>query len=91
MSNVSKGVQSYNASYFTPNSSHEISTRTVDTYSNVNATWFNDTATTSALFTYVFGFVNDIGIVSNFSNARMLMERLRHLQRTILLVPSNST
>ena len=69
-SNVGRGVQYYNASYFRPNSTHTISTRTVDTSGNVNATWVNHTASTSDLFTYVFGFLNITGTVANFTAAR---------------------
>lgn len=68
--NVGRGVQYYNASYFRPNSTHTISTRTVDTSGNVNATWVNHTAGTSDLFTYVFGFLNITGTVANFTDAR---------------------
>jgi len=67
---VAKGVQSFNASYFRPNSMHTISTRTVDTLDNVNATWNNHTASTSSVFTYVFDFLNITGTVSNFGNAQ---------------------
>ena len=68
--NVTKGWQFYNASYFAPNLTYTISTRTVDNYSNVNTTWANNTAATPPEFTYIFSFMNDTGIVSNFSNAR---------------------
>lgn len=64
-SNVTRGEQYYNASYFRPNSTHEISTRTVDTSGNVNSTWVNLTAVTSSVFTYVFDFLNTTGTVTN--------------------------
>jgi hypothetical protein len=69
-SNVAKGVEFYNASYFEPNSTHMISTRTVDNYGNVNSTWINDTAITPSVFTYVFNFLINTGTVSSFSNAQ---------------------
>ncbi|MCX9085893.1 MAG: hypothetical protein OIN87_13965, partial [Candidatus Methanoperedens sp.] len=69
-SSVTKGIQFYNASYFEPNSTHIISTRTVDNYGNVNANWSNDTAITPSVFTYVFDFLNNTGTVSGFSNAK---------------------
>ncbi len=69
MRNITKGMQFYNASYFMPNSTHTISTRTVDTYGNVNTTWVNNTAATLPDYTYVSSFQNDTGMVSNFSNA----------------------
>ena len=68
--NVTKGWQFYNASYFAPNLTYTISTRTVDNYSNVNTTWVNNTAATPSELTYIFSFINDTGTVSNFSNAR---------------------
>ena len=70
MRNITKGVPFYNASYFMPNSTHTISTRTVDTYGNVNTTWVNNTATTPSVYTYVFGFLSTTGTVTNFSNAQ---------------------
>ncbi len=69
MRNMTRGMQFYNASYFMPNSTHIISTRTVDTYGNVNTTWVNNTATTPPDYTYVSGFQNDTGTVSGFINA----------------------
>ena len=68
--NVTKGWQFYNASYFAPNLTYTISTRTVDNYSNVNTTWANNTAATPSELTYISSFINDTGTVSNFSNAR---------------------
>jgi hypothetical protein len=47
--NVSKGVQHYNATGLTPFTMYNISTRTVDTKGNVNATWVNRTARTAPL------------------------------------------
>lgn len=67
---VARGVQSYNTSYFMPNSMHIISTHTVDASNNVNATWVNNTANTSTIFTYVFDFLSTIGTVTNFGNAQ---------------------
>src|SRR5659263_369311 len=68
--NLNKGVEFYNASYFEPNSTHMISTRTVDNYGNVNSTWVNDTVITPSLFTYVFNFLINTGTVSNFGNTQ---------------------
>ncbi|VVB86953.1 Uncharacterised protein [uncultured archaeon] len=70
MRNIAKGMQFYNASYFMPNSTHTISTHTVDTYGNVNITWVNNTATTPSAYTYVFGYLSTTGTVTNFSNAQ---------------------
>jgi hypothetical protein len=70
MRNITKGMQFYNASYFMPNSTYTISTRTVDIYGNVNTTWVNNTATTPSAYTYVFGYLNTTGTVTNFSNAQ---------------------
>lgn len=67
---VAKGVNSFNASYFSPNSTHTISTHTVDTSGNVNTAWVNNTANTSDVFTYVFGFLNTTGTVTNFPAAQ---------------------
>ncbi|MFA4955986.1 MAG: hypothetical protein WC556_03315 [Candidatus Methanoperedens sp.] len=68
---VAKGVQSFNSSYFKPNSSHTISTRTWDTSGNVNAAWVNSTSSTSSLFTYVFDFlIKTNGTVTNEVNAK---------------------
>lgn len=68
---VAGGVQSFNASFFAPNSSHTISTRTVDIYGNINSTWVNNTASTSSLFTYVFDFlINTSGTIINEENAK---------------------
>jgi len=39
----------YNATGLDPETSHEISTRTVDTSGNINATWVNHTATTAPI------------------------------------------
>src|SRR5665648_635835 len=41
--NVTKGIQYYNATGFSPNTQHTISTRTQDTSGNVNTTWVNAT------------------------------------------------
>lgn len=68
--NVGKGVQSYNASYFKPNSTHTISMRTVDVAGNVNASWVNSTASTFDIFTSVFGFLNLTGTVTDFSKGQ---------------------
>ncbi len=46
--NVSKGVESFNATGLSTGTSYEISTRTVDSNGNVNETWVNDTARTAA-------------------------------------------
>jgi len=46
--NVSKGIKNYNATGFFANTQHTISTRTVDIYGNINATWMNHTARTAA-------------------------------------------
>ncbi|MDL5503949.1 MAG: hypothetical protein QSU88_12135, partial [Candidatus Methanoperedens sp.] len=70
MSNVTKGLQFFNASYFAPNLTHTISTHTVDNFSNVNSTWVNNSATTSSSYTYVSNFLNDTGVVSSFDNSR---------------------
>jgi len=68
---VAKGVQSFNTGYFKPNSSHNISTRTLDTSNNVNTTRVNRTASTSSLFMYVFDFlIRTGGTVSDEENAK---------------------
>ncbi len=67
---VAKGVRAFNASYFRPNSTHNISTRTVDTNNNVNITWENRTANTSSIFTYVFDFLNITGTVTDPNSAK---------------------
>jgi hypothetical protein len=67
---VPKGTQSFNSSYFKPNSSHTISTRTLDSSGNVNATWVNRTASTPSMFTYVFDFLNLTGTMMNFTAAQ---------------------
>lgn len=69
-SNVTKGVQHYNATYFKPNSTHTISTRTVDIYGNMNTTWINNTATIASAYTYVSGFLETTGTVTDFSSAQ---------------------
>ncbi len=46
ITNVSKGMQYYNASNLTPGTEHTISTRTQDTSGNMNLTWVNDTEET---------------------------------------------
>jgi hypothetical protein len=46
--NVYSPSNSYNATGFSPNTMHTISTQTVDTNNNVNTTWVNDSATTLA-------------------------------------------
>ena len=45
--NVSAGVQHYNATGLTPDTAYMISTRTVDEAGNVNQTWVNHTARTA--------------------------------------------
>jgi parallel beta-helix repeat protein len=45
--NVSKGVQYYNATGLAPDTEYMISTRTSDVSGNVNLTWVNSTATTA--------------------------------------------
>ncbi|MFA4956987.1 MAG: S8 family serine peptidase [Candidatus Methanoperedens sp.] len=45
--NVTKGVQYYNATGLTAGTMHTIATRTVDTIGNINTTWVNHTVTTS--------------------------------------------
>jgi PGF-pre-PGF domain-containing protein len=45
--NVSKGIQFYNATNLTPDTEYTIATRTVDTNGNVNTTWVNYTARTA--------------------------------------------
>ncbi len=44
--NVTKGIRYYNAAGLLPNTSHRISTRTVDALRNINKTWKNHTAWT---------------------------------------------
>ncbi len=46
--NVSKGVQYYNATGLTSGTTHTISTRTVGTSGSINLTWVNHTATTNS-------------------------------------------
>ncbi|MCX9084030.1 MAG: hypothetical protein OIN87_04425 [Candidatus Methanoperedens sp.] len=68
---VEKGIQSFNSSYFKPNSSHTISTRTVKLSGNASTIWINHTASTSSLFTYVFDFLTPAyGTVTNRDNAK---------------------
>lgn len=69
---VGKGIQSFNATYLMPNSTHSISIRTVDSLNNVNATWVNHSASTGSLFTFVFEFTNSSGLgsVTDAGNAR---------------------
>lgn len=68
---VAKGIQSFNSSYFKPNSSHTISTRTWDTSRNVNAAWANSTSSTPSLFSNVFDFlIRTNGTVTNEDNAK---------------------
>ncbi len=45
--NVTKGVQFYNATGLSPDTSYTISTHTVDTSGNINQTWINYTAKTA--------------------------------------------
>src|SRR5665648_46753 len=45
--NISKGLQYYNATGLNPGTSYTISTRTVDIAGNINQTWVNHTATTN--------------------------------------------
>ncbi len=47
--NVEKGVQFFNATSLTPDTEYEIGTHTVDVAGNINQTWANTTARTSAL------------------------------------------
>lgn len=68
--NVAAGVQYFNATYFKPNSTHNMTTYTVDGSGNVNATGVYSSATTQSMFTYVFGFLNTTGTVTNFSSAQ---------------------
>ncbi|KQC04559.1 MAG: hypothetical protein APR53_10340 [Methanoculleus sp. SDB] len=46
--NVTAGTQAFTASSLSASTAYTLSTRTVDTHENVNATWVNDTATTAA-------------------------------------------
>ncbi len=68
--NVNKDVQYYNYSNFRPNSSHTISTLTVDTANNKNATMVEHNATTASVFTYVFDFLPNMGNVTGSSSAQ---------------------
>ena len=43
LTNVTKGMQYYNATDLTPNSIYNISTRTLDINGNINQTWINKT------------------------------------------------
>lgn len=45
--NVLKGTRYYNLTGLLPNTTHKISTRTVDTSGNINKTWVNHTAKTT--------------------------------------------
>ncbi|NYT06536.1 MAG: hypothetical protein GKC04_09275, partial [Methanomicrobiales archaeon] len=47
--NVTAGTQAFTATALPPSTEYTISTRTVDTHDNVNATWVNGTATTAAV------------------------------------------
>ncbi|VVB86876.1 Uncharacterised protein [uncultured archaeon] len=67
---VGKGQQYFNASYFSPNSTHTIYIRTVDIFGYKNTTWVNLQARPEPVFTYVFDFLNTIGNVTNFPNAQ---------------------
>ncbi|HJH25864.1 MAG TPA: hypothetical protein C5S37_03615, partial [Methanophagales archaeon] len=49
MTNVSKGVQFYNATPLDPDTEYTLSTRTVDEAGNINETWVNHTAKTKVL------------------------------------------
>ncbi len=49
--NVSKGKKYFNATGFLPNTTHRISTRTMDTSGNVNLIWINHTARTARDYT----------------------------------------
>lgn len=66
---VSRGMQSFNATYFQPGTSHAISTRAVDEFSRVS-TWNNQSASTQSLFTYVFSFASVSGTVTQPDSAR---------------------
>ena len=55
--NVSTPSYQYNATGLTPSTTYMISTRTTDHTGNVNATWINDTATTSCLESWVASYV----------------------------------
>ncbi len=69
---VDKGIQSFNATYLMPNSTHTISIRTVDSSFNPNATWVSHNAFTPSLISYVYGYTigNGLGTVTGWSNAQ---------------------
>ncbi|MCK5660185.1 MAG: PKD domain-containing protein, partial [Methanosarcinales archaeon] len=46
LTNVSKGIHSYNVTGLTPDTSYILSTQTVDIFGNINSTWANHTAKT---------------------------------------------
>jgi len=57
--NVTKGIQTFNATDLSPDSMHTLSTHTYDTVGNVNLTWVNNTARTK-LVALVAGFAANI-------------------------------
>ncbi len=61
----SKGAESFNAYYFLPGTWHSIATRTVDSTGRMNATWVYGNATTTSLFTYVYGFYDTTGLTTS--------------------------
>lgn len=64
--NVTAGDELYTAIGLTESTLYTISTRTVDFTNNVNATWVNDTATTSAALTHPMLYFTDINDVPGY-------------------------
>ncbi|MBU4076743.1 MAG: hypothetical protein KKI06_08570, partial [Euryarchaeota archaeon] len=60
-----KGLEAFNAYYFLPGTWHSIATRTVDTTGRKNLTWVYGNATTTSLFTYVYGFTDTTGLTAS--------------------------
>ncbi|RLG56569.1 MAG: hypothetical protein DRN95_06615, partial [Candidatus Hydrothermarchaeota archaeon] len=66
--NVSKGVQFYNATGLSPDTEYTLSTHTVDTAGNINQTWVNHTARTAIGFAWAQSVVSYTGWWSNPEN-----------------------
>ena len=58
--NVTKGVQSYNATGLAPDTEHTLSTRTVDTAGNIDESWINHSARTKPIPDTTPPFITDI-------------------------------
>jgi hypothetical protein len=69
---VAKGIKSFNAIFLMPNSTHNISIRTVDTSGNANETWVTQNTSTRSLLTYLFDYTISVGQgnIANWSCAQ---------------------